>query len=586
MAAPPTTKTRPASPARAAATHDSEASSPRAPFTRESRLARFEPLLAQRILVLDGAMGTMIQTYQLSEEEFRGERFANHPSDLRGDNELLSLTQPDIVRAIHEAYLDAGADIIETNTFNANRISQTDYGLQGAAREMNRAAATIARAAADAFEAREPDRPRFVAGALGPTNRSASISPDVNDPGARNVTFDELIDAYGEAAEGLIEGGADILLIETIFDTLNAKAAIVGIERAMERLGEQRPLIISGTITDASGRTLSGQTVEAFWNSIPHARPVVVGLNCALGAKQLRQYIQDLGRLTSLPVSAYPNAGLPNEFGGYDQTAEEMAALMKGFATGGLVNIAGSCCGSTPAHVRAIAEAVAGLPPRVPPEIPVATRLSGLEPMTIPQPGNLFVNVGERTNVTGSRKFARLILDGKFDEAVDIAREQVEAGAQMIDVNMDEAMLDSAAAMTRFLNLIAGEPDIAKVPVMIDSSKWEVIEAGLKCVQGKGVVNSISMKEGEEPFLEHARLVRRYGAAAVVMAFDERGQADTAERKVAILTRAYRLLTETAGFPPEDVILDPNIFAIATGIEEHDRYAVEYFEATRRLKES
>src|SRR4051812_12905750 len=556
------------------------------PFTRETRLTAFESLLAQRILVLDGAMGTMIQTYTLSEPEFRGARFANHDRDLRGDNELLSLTQPEIVRAIHEAYLDAGADIIETNTFNANRVSQSEYGLQDVAREMNQAAATIARAAADAFEARDPDRPRFVAGALGPTNRSASISPDVNDPGARNVTFDELIDAYGEAAEGLIEGGADILLIETIFDTLNAKAAIVGIERAFERLGERRPLIVSGTITDASGRTLSGQTVEGFWNSISHARPIVVGLNCALGAKQLRQYVQDLGRLTSLPVSAYPNAGLPNEFGGYDQTPEEMAALMRGFALNGLVNIAGSCCGSTPAHVKAIAQAIDGLPPRIPPEIPVATRLSGLEAMTIPQPGNLFVNVGERTNVTGSRKFARLILDGKFDEAVDIAREQVEAGAQMIDVNMDEAMLDSAAAMTRFLNLIAGEPDIAKVPVMIDSSKWEVIEAGLKCVQGKGVVNSISMKEGEEPFLEHARLVRRYGAAAVVMAFDEKGQADTAERKVDILTRAYRLLTEEVGFPPEDVIVDPNIFAIATGIEEHNRYAVEYFEATRRLKET
>ncbi len=557
-----------------------------APRTREQRADEFEALLARRILVLDGAMGTMIQTYQLSEAEFRGERFADHPRDLRGDNELLSLTHPEIVRAIHEAYLDAGADIIETNTFNANRISQTDYDLSDVAREMNRAAATIARAAADAFEQREPGRPRFVAGALGPTNRSASISPDVNDPGARNVTFDELVVAYREAAEGLIEGGVDLLLVETIFDTLNAKAAIVGIEEAFEALGERRPLIVSGTITDASGRTLSGQTVEAFWNSIAHARPVVVGLNCALGARQLRQYVQDLGRLTSLPVSAYPNAGLPNEFGGYDQTAEEMAVLMKGFAANGLVNIAGSCCGSTPAHVKAIAEAVAGLPPRIPPEVPVATRLSGLEPMTIPQPGNLFVNVGERTNVTGSRKFAKLILDGRFDEAVAIAREQVESGAQIIDVNMDEAMLDSAAAMTRFLNLISGEPDIAKVPVMIDSSKWEVIEAGLKCVQGKAVVNSISLKEGEEVFLEHARLVRRYGAAAVVMAFDEKGQADTADRKVDILARAYRLLTEMAGFAPEDVIVDPNIFAIATGIEEHARYAVEYIEATRRIKET
>ncbi|HEY7590424.1 MAG TPA: methionine synthase [Candidatus Limnocylindrales bacterium] len=549
-------------------------------------MAQFGPLLAKRILVLDGAMGTMIQSYQLSEAEFRGDRFADHPSDLRGDNELLSLTQPAIVKAIHEAYLEAGADIIETNTFNANRVSQSEYGLSKVAREMNKAAAAIARAAADGYETREPGRPRFVAGALGPTNRSASISPDVNDPGARNITFDELVATYREAAEGLIEGGVDLLLIETIFDTLNAKAAIVGVEEAFEALGERRPLIISGTITDASGRTLSGQTVEAFYNSIAHARPIVVGLNCALGAKQLRQYVQDLGRLTSLPVSAYPNAGLPNEFGGYDQTPEEMAALMKGFAANGLVNIAGSCCGSTPQHVKAIAEAVAGLPPRIAPEIPVATRLSGLEPMTIPQPGNLFVNVGERTNVTGSRKFARLILDGKFDEAVAIAREQVESGAQAIDVNMDEAMLDSAAAMTRFLNLIAGEPDIAKVPVMIDSSKWEVIEAGLKCVQGKGVVNSISLKEGEGVFLEHAKLVRRYGAAAVVMAFDERGQADTTERKVDILTRAYRLLIDKAGFDPQDIIVDPNIFAIATGIEEHNAYAVAFIEATKRIKAS
>ncbi len=560
-------------------------SAPRSPYTRESRFARFNALLGRRILVLDGAMGTMIQTYQLSEAEFRAERFADHPTDLRGDNELLSLTHPEIVHAIHEAYLDAGADIIETNTFNANRISQTDYQLQDQAREMNLESARIARSAADGFEAREPGRPRFVAGALGPTNRSASISPDVNDPGARNVTFDELVIAYREAAEGLIEGGVDLLLIETIFDTLNAKAAIVGVEEAFEALGERRPLVISGTITDASGRTLSGQTVEGFWNSIAHARPIVVGLNCALGAKQLRQYVQDLGRLTSLPVSAYPNAGLPNEFGGYDQTPEEMADLMGRFARQGLVNIAGSCCGSTPAHVRAIAEAVAGVPPRVPPEIEAVTRLSGLEAMTIPQPGNVFVNVGERTNVTGSRKFAKLILEDHFDEAVEIAREQVDSGAQVIDVNMDEAMLDSAAAMTRFLNLIAGEPDIARVPVMIDSSKWEVIEAGLKCIQGKGVVNSISLKEGEGPFLEHARLVRRYGAAAVVMAFDERGQADSADRKLEILTRAYRLLIDEAGFLPEDVILDPNIFAIATGIEEHNRYAVEFIEATKRIKE-
>ncbi|HEY7736207.1 MAG TPA: methionine synthase [Candidatus Limnocylindrales bacterium] len=552
--------------------------------TREERLAMLDGLLGQRILVLDGAMGTMIQTYQLSEAEFRGERFADHQRDLRGDNELLSLTQPQIVRAIHDAYLDAGADIIETNTFNANAISQSDYALGSVIREMNREAARIARAAADAHESAEPDRPRYVAGALGPTNRTASISPDVNDPAARNVTFDELVAAYREAAEGLIEGGADLLLIETIFDTLNGKAAIVGVEEAFEALGDRVPLIVSGTIVDASGRNLSGQTVEAIWNSISHARPIIVGLNCSLGARQLRQYVQELGRLAPIPVSAYPNAGLPNEFGGYDETPATMAEIMGRFARDGLVNVAGGCCGTTPAHVRAIAEVVAGLPPRIPPETPTVTHLSGLEPLTIPTPGNVFVNVGERTNVTGSRKFARLILDDRFDEAVDVAREQVDSGAQAIDVNMDEAMLDSAAAMTRFLNLIATEPDIARVPVMIDSSKWEVIEAGLKCVQGKGVVNSISLKEGEESFLEHARLVRRYGAAVVVMAFDERGQADTADRKVEILTRAYRLLTEEAGFAAEDIIVDPNIFAIGTGIEEHARYAVEYIEATRRLK--
>jgi 5-methyltetrahydrofolate--homocysteine methyltransferase len=544
----------------------------------------FERLLAQRILVLDGAMGTMIQSYELSEAEFRGERFRDHDRDLQGDNELLSLTQPDIVRAIHDAYLEAGADIIETNTFNANAISQSEYGLGPVIREMNHEAARIARAAADAREATEPDRPRLVAGALGPTNRTASISPDVNDPAARNVTFDELVAAYRDAAEGLVEGGADLLLIETIFDTLNGKAAIVGVEKAFEALDDRVPLIVSGTIVDASGRNLSGQTVEAIWNSISHARPIVVGLNCSLGAQQLRQYVHELGRLAPIPVSAYPNAGLPNEFGGYDETPATMAEVMGRFARDGLVNIAGGCCGTTPAHVRAIAEVVSGLPPRIPPEIPVVTRLSGLEPLTIPTPGNVFVNVGERTNVTGSRKFARLILEDRFDEAVDVAREQVDSGAQAIDVNMDEGMLDSAAAMTRFLNLIAGEPDIARVPVMIDSSKWEVIEAGLKCVQGKAVVNSISLKEGEEQFLEHARLVRRYGAAVVVMAFDERGQADTADRKVEILTRAHTLLTEKAGFAPGDIIVDPNIFAIGTGIEEHARYAVAYIEATRRLK--
>ncbi|HEY8869350.1 MAG TPA: methionine synthase, partial [Candidatus Limnocylindrales bacterium] len=564
---------------------------PAPPFTRPSRLAQLERLLKERILVLDGAMGTLIQSYQLDEAAFRGAggpetRFLAHPRDLRGDNDLICLTQPGIVRSIHDAYLDAGADIIETNTFNANRISQADYGLEDVAREMNVAAARLAREAADAAEAAEPDRPRFVAGAIGPTNRTASISPKVEDPGARNVTFDQLAQAYAEAAEGLIEGGADILIVETIFDTLNAKAAIFAIEGVFERLGEAAriPLIISGTITDASGRTLSGQTVEAFWESIRHARPLVVGLNCALGARQLRQFVSDLARVAPIPVAAYPNAGLPNEFGGYDETAETTAGFLERFARDGLVNIAGGCCGTTPAHVRAVAEAVAGLPPRIPPEIPVATRLSGLEPLTIPQPGGVFVNIGERANVTGSRQFAKLITEDRFGEAVEVARQQIDAGAQMIDVNMDEAMLDSAAAMTRYLNLIATEPDIARVPVVIDSSSWPVIEAGLKCVQGRSVVNSISLKEGEEAFLERARLVRRYGASAIVMAFDEAGQADTVERKVDISTRAYRILTEKAGFAGEDVILDPNIFAIATGIEEHATYAVAYIEAIRRLK--
>ncbi len=554
------------------------------PFTRTSRLEVLDGLLAQRILVLDGAMGTLLQTYQLDEAAFRGDRFADHPRDLRGNNELTTLTQPAIVRAIHDAYLDAGADIVETNTFNANRISQRDYGLEDVCREMNREAARIAREAADGAERREPGRPRYVAGALGPTNRTASISPDVNDPSARNVTWEELAQAYQEAAEGLVEGGADILLIETIFDTLNAKAAIFGVEAAFDALGERRPLIVSGTIVDASGRTLSGQTVEAFWNSVAHANPVVVGLNCALGARQLREHVAELSRIAPLPISAYPNAGLPNEFGGYDETPGVTSELIGAWARDGLLNIAGGCCGTTPAHVRAIADAVAGHPPRLVPDVPIATPLSGLEPLTIPTPGGLFVNVGERTNVTGSRQFARLVTDGRIDEAVEVARQQVDSGAQMIDVNMDEAMLDSASVMRTFLNAIGSEPDISRVPVMIDSSKWSVIEEGLKAVQGKSVVNSISLKEGEGPFLEQARLCRRYGAAVVVMAFDEQGQADTAERKVSIAKRAYGLLTEQVGFPAQDIIIDPNIFAIATGIEEHANYAVEYIEATRRVK--
>jgi 5-methyltetrahydrofolate--homocysteine methyltransferase len=554
------------------------------PFTRATRLARLDELLRERILVLDGAMGTMIQSYGLDEADFRGERFRDHPTDLRGDNELISLTRPDIILAIHAAYLEAGADIIETNTFTANAIAQADYGLTAVVRDMNVAAARLARQAADAAEAADPTRPRFVMGALGPTPRTASISPDVNDPGARNITFAELATAYQEAAEGLLEGGTDLLVIETIFDTLNAKAAIFGVESAFEATGQRLPLIISGTITDASGRTLSGQTVDAFWVSVMHARPLAVGLNCALGARQLRGHIADMARIAGIPVIAYPNAGLPNEFGGYDEVPATTAELLGAFARDGIVNIAGGCCGTTPAHVRAIAEAVGGLPPRAIPAVAPRTRLSGLQALTIPQPGGLFVNVGERTNVTGSRKFARLVLEDRYEEAVEVARQQVEAGAQLIDVNMDEGMLDSVAAMTRFLRLIASEPDISAVPVMVDSSRWDVIEAGLQCLQGKGVVNSISLKEGEGPFLEHARLCRRYGAAVVVMAFDEAGQAETADHRVEIARRAHRLLTEEVGFEPEDVILDPNIFAIGTGIEEHAGYAVAFIEATRRIK--
>jgi 5-methyltetrahydrofolate--homocysteine methyltransferase len=565
-----------------AATNQATAAS--SPYTRETRLARLQDLLTSRILVLDGAMGTLVQAYTLTEADYRGERFGDHPRDLRGDTDLINLTRPDIVEAIHGAYLDAGADIIETNTFTATRIAQSDYGLEHVVAEINREGARIARVAADRAEVADPSRPRYVMGSLGPTNRTASISPDVTDPGARNVTFDQLAEAYAESAQALIEGGADLLVIETIFDTLNAKAAIFGVEAAFDATGDRIPLVISGTITDASGRTLSGQTVEAFYTSIAHARPLAVGLNCALGARQLRGHIADLSRITGLPVIAYPNAGLPNEFGGYDETPETTANLLKTYARDGIVNIAGGCCGTTPAHVQAIAAAVAGVAPRIAPVVERKTRLSGLQALAIPQPGGVFVNVGERTNVTGSRKFAKLILEDRFEEGVEVARQQVEAGAQLIDVNMDEAMLDSVEAMSRFLRLIAAEPDISAVPVMIDSSRWDVIEAGLKCVQGKSVVNSISLKEGEEPFLEHARLCHRYGAAVVVMGFDEQGQADTADRKIAVATRAFKLLTEGAGFDAEDVILDPNIFAIGTGIEEHAGYAVAYIEATRRIK--
>ncbi|MGH7510616.1 MAG: methionine synthase [Gemmatimonadales bacterium] len=551
--------------------------------TREDRLAELEPLLARRILVLDGAMGTMIQSYQLGEPDYRGERFAGWPRDLKGNNDLLSLTQPSIIRAIHAAYLDAGADILETNSFNSTAIAMADYGMEELVYELNHASASLARQVADEFERRAPDLPRYVAGVLGPTNRTASLSPDVNDPGFRNVSFDELVTAYGQAIRGLLDGGADLLLVETIFDTLNAKAALFAIDTHFAAAGFRVPVMISGTITDASGRTLSGQTTEAFWNSVAHGRPLSVGLNCALGAKALGQYVQELSRVAPVFVSTHPNAGLPNEFGQYDESPEYMAGVLREFAERGLVNLVGGCCGTTPAHIKAIAEAVAGLPPRRPAAPPPRCRLSGLEPLTI-GPESIFVNVGERTNVTGSRKFARLILAGDYDAGLEIARQQVESGAQMIDVNMDEGMLDSQEAMTTFLQLIAAEPDISRVPVVIDSSKWSVIEAGLKCVQGKSVVNSISLKEGEETFIHQATLVRRYGAAVIVMAFDEQGQADTAERKVEICRRAYRILTERVGFPPEDVIFDPNIFAIATGIEEHNNYAVDYIEAVRQIK--
>jgi 5-methyltetrahydrofolate--homocysteine methyltransferase len=552
-------------------------------LTREARLARLEPLLAQRILVLDGAMGTMIQSYRLEEKDYRGERFADWPRELRGHNDLLTLTQPGIIRAIHSAYLEAGADIVETNSFTSNAMSLADYGMESLVYELNRAAARLAREAADEWERLTPDTPRFVAGVLGPTNRSASLSPDVNDPGFRNVSFDQLVATYVEGAQGLVDGGADLLLVETIFDTLNAKAALFAIEALFDRLGFRLPVMISGTIVDASGRTLSGQTAEAFWHSVAHARPLSVGLNCALGAVQLRQYVQELSRVAPVYLSAHPNAGLPNEFGQYDDTPEHMADVLREFAEHGLVNFVGGCCGTTPEHIRAIAGAVRGLTPRERPQLEPRLRLSGLEPLTI-GPDSIFANVGERTNVTGSRKFARLVLAGDYEAGLTIARQQVENGANMIDINMDEGMLDSAGAMVRFLQLIASEPDISRVPVVIDSSKWSVIEAGLKCVQGKGVVNSISLKEGEEEFIRQATLVRRYGAAVIVMAFDEQGQADTVERKVAICTRCYRILTERVGFPAEDIIFDPNIFAIGTGIEEHNGYAVAYIEATRRIK--
>jgi len=549
---------------------------------RSTRIERLGGLLGERIVLLDGAMGTMIQQHRLDEHGFRGERFARHGHDLRGNNDILSLTRPDIVSSIHRAYLAAGADIIETNTFNSNSVSQADYAMAALVPELNYRAARLARAAADAY-ARESGTPRFVAGALGPTTRMTSLSPDVNDPGHRSVSFDQLVTAYAEAARALLLGGVDLLLIETVIDTLNAKAAIYAALRLFDETGLRVPLAVSGTITDASGRILSGQTPEAFWNSIRHAQPLFVGLNCALGGAQLRPYIEELAGVADTFICAYPNAGLPNAFGEYDEAPQQTADILREYADSGLVNIVGGCCGTTPEHIRALRAAVAGRAPRRSAPQPVKCRLSGLEALNIDE-DSLFVNVGERTNVTGSAKFRKLIEAGDYAAALEVARQQVVSGAQVIDVNMDEGMLDSEAAMTRFLHLVAAEPDIARVPVMIDSSKWTVIEAGLKCVQGKAIVNSISLKEGEEVFIAHAREVRRYGAAAVVMAFDEQGQADSLERRVAICARAYRILTERVGLPAEDIIFDPNIFAIATGIEEHNGYGVAFIEATRRIK--
>ncbi|WP_185236192.1 methionine synthase [Teredinibacter franksiae] len=552
------------------------------------QLKRAEQLrqsIQQRILILDGAMGTMIQRHKLQEPDYRGERFAQYHQDLTGNNDLLSLTQPHIIADIHRAYFAAGADIIETNTFNATRLSQSDYALEAIAYELNEVSARLARQVADEFTAANPDRPRWVAGVIGPTSRTASISPDVNDPSARNVTFEELVDNYMESTKGLIAGGSDIILIETIFDTLNAKAAVFAVKAVFDELGEQLPIMISGTITDASGRTLTGQTTEAFYNSLNHAEPLSIGLNCALGARELEPYLQELSRVSNCFVSAHPNAGLPNEFGEYDQTPEEMAAIVAGFVRNGYVNIIGGCCGTSPEHIEAIAKVVSGHAPRKIPEIQQACRLAGLEPFTITRE-SLFVNVGERCNVTGSARFKRLILEEKYAEALEVAQQQVHEGAQIIDINMDEGMLDAVAAITHFLNLIAGEPDIARVPIMVDSSKWDVIEAGLRCIQGKPVVNSISLKEGEAEFLERAKLCRRYGAAVIVMAFDEQGQADTAKRKIEICERSYNVLTQQAGFPPEDIIFDPNVFAVATGIEEHANYAVDFIEATQWIRKN
>lgn len=552
---------------------------------------KLRDLLKQRILILDGAMGTMIQQYKLSEADYRGERFKDFAAPagerelfVKGNNELLSLTQPQVIQEIHEQYLAAGADVIETNTFGATSVAQDDYHMAHLVHEMNVESAKLAKAACLKYST--PDKPRFVAGALGPTPKTASISPDVNDPAARNVSFDQLVSAYLEQVRGLVEGGADILMVETIFDTLNCKAALFAIDTFFEEVGYTMPLMISGTVTDASGRILSGQTVTAFWHSIRHANPLTVGLNCALGATLMRPYVEELSKIADTFVCIYPNAGLPNPMSdtGFDETPDVTSSLLKEFANSGFLNMAGGCCGTTPAHINAIYNEIKTLTPRAVPSFEPVTKLSGLEPFIIDE-NSLYVNVGERTNVTGSKAFARLIINEQYDEALSVARQQVENGAQVIDINMDEGMLDAVKAMTHFLNLIASEPDIARVPIMIDSSKWSVIEAGLKCVQGKAIVNSISMKEGEAEFLRQAKLCRRYGAAVIVMAFDEKGQADTYARKTEICKRAYDLLVST-GFPPEDIIFDPNIFAIATGIEEHNNYAVDFIEATRWIKQN
>ncbi|MCP4931390.1 MAG: methionine synthase, partial [Candidatus Marinimicrobia bacterium] len=538
-------------------------------------------ILNNNILVFDGAMGTMVQSYKLTEADFCGNRFINHSCDLKGNNDLLCLSRPDIVGEIHKAYYDVGADIVETNTFNANAISQADYGIEDLAYQINFEAAKIAKSIAKTYL----DKPRYVAGALGPTNRTASMSPDVNDPGFRNVSFDELKIAYYDQAKGLLDGGVDLFLIETVFDTLNCKAALFAVQTLLEERGIEIPIMVSGTITDASGRTLSGQTVEAFWHSIRHANLTAVGLNCALGAEQIRPWLDELSTIADIPVFVYPNAGLPNEFGEYDESPEAMAAIIKEFAESGLVNLVGGCCGTTPPHIKAISKAVAGLTPRKIPDIDPLTKLSGLEPVTI-RPESNFVNIGERTNVTGSAKFRRLIKEDNYEEALSVARQQIENGAQIIDVNMDEGLLDSEEAMVTFLRLIAAEPDIAKVPVMVDSSKWTVLEEGLKNLQGKGIVNSISMKEGEAEFIRQAKIIKKYGAAVIVMAFDEKGQAESYDRKVEICSQAYKILTEEVGFPPEDIIFDPNIFAVATGIEEHNGYGLDFIKAVKTIKET